>query len=290
MPKIKSVGKVILLVLLSLTLLSTSVYANQPGFNQSEDKAEYFRGLVSKESDAKVRSSIENTIKLHKEMDQQVLKSLQSKTNSNKKPSQTNIAPLATTDTSVLLGSPFTLGYATEGASGGENVIGISSYNSTFATSSNESLVKCSSWAYGDATAWAWNGRRFDVLAGTQISQTAYFQVNGNYAASCTATGPSYASYALDFKLYDATTQQWVATNGITVGGAGGGSEGAQSQKTLLGPYSKNIFSATLQAGHEYVALLQAESTATNILGTAQANGYDLPTYYADWDTINVSY
>lgn len=91
--------------------------------------------------------------------------------------------------------------------------------------------------------------------------------------------------------MYDATIGQYVTTTNITVVGAGGGSEGSQSQKTPMGPYTKNnIFSATLQAGHEYVALLLAEGTATDILGTAQTDGHNLPTFYANWGTFTVRY
>lgn len=287
---LKYVIKVIILTLLPLALLGTPVYANQPISNQPKDQIEYFNGVLSNEPDAEMRNNIKKTLKLYQEMDQSVLKSLQSKPSSKIIPSpKTGIAPL-TSNTNITLGTPYTFGYATEGDWGGANVTGISSYSANYNLNNNESLVKCNDWGYGDADAWAWNGRRFDVSAGTQQSQTAYFNVNGNYAASLTATGATaYASYSLDFKLYDATIGQYVATNNITVVGAASSSEGGQSQKTPMGPYNKT-FSATLQAGHEYVALLLAEGTATNVLGTAQTDGYNPPTFYADWGSYTISF
>lgn len=234
-------------------------------------------------------NSLQRLLELRKQTEKEIMKSLkEADAEAHASQKITSESLITIESTNVSLGIDAWFAYSTEGKYGGSES-GTGTYLSTYDLSTNRNLVKATSWGIGTGDGWAWTGRRFYVDGPSGTSQTAYFTVDGYYKAYLNAMGGEslVASYGLDLRLYDATTGQWVGSGNIANEMVNGSAD-----TPTFDLNKSNIFSYSLQAGHEYVVLMLAEA-GTNALFSAycEANSYDTSlNEYSDWYYIEITF
>ena len=243
---------------------------------------EYLQQKLSSETtNPAERKALKKVWGLRQITEQQVLQSLRD--SSAKSSSVSDIGILSTTH--ISLGSDYTFLYAGEGKNGGTKT-GVGNYTTSYDLSNCRNLVGSWTVGAGQASGWAWTGRRFYIDGSG--SQTATFSVDGYYAAMLHAVGSSSNSIMdLRLRLYDATDGQWVEEGTVSFK--------IEIDKTMshVENYTRdNIVQATLEGGHEYVILLEFEGTVTAIAGylaEVESGRPDL-LFYSDWASIDLDF
>jgi len=240
--------------------------------------------LSSDKLDQAQQESLEKVVELRKITEQQVLESLMEATAEAAAASAGDVGTLDVS-TDIPLGTDYTFFFASEGKDGG-SATGFADYTTSYDLDNQRNLVGSWSSGAGQGSGWAWTGRRFTIDGSG--SQTAYFSVNGYYAAMLSSFGQgSNAIMYLRLRLYDATEEQWVDEGTVAL------ETEIDSSMTHSDNYSKNnLIQATLEGGHEYVILLQFEGVSTSIAGflaEVESGRPDL-SYYSDWTYIELNF
>ncbi|AOT71353.1 hypothetical protein [Geosporobacter ferrireducens] len=300
MKKIKLLVSLGLVLVLILSIVPT--YANEKGETEEKSTIEILEeNLATEDFSEDEKNVINEMIKAKKETEKQVLESLKvadkeakEKIKKNKKylideetaRKQEALGFLETSASSTItlsLGNPFTFTYAAEGKNGGSKTGVVTTYGSSYDLNKARNLTNSETVGTGNATGWAWTGRRF-IISGTG-SKTAYFSIEGDYIGYLLSGGRGNVSQlSNEFRLYNATTQSWVSTKNITLD-----TVTMENESSLVGTFNKsNLITATLQAGHEYVILMQTDAYTYSTLGTSIANIKD--SHYSQWKSVKLTY
>ncbi|BCV22157.1 hypothetical protein [Moorella sp. Hama-1] len=263
---------VIILILTYLFSATLPAQANDNFIKQPKNFSEELKQKISACKNNKEKELLKRTLKMHEITDAEVKVSIRQYMANKPKPDITLEG-----DVDVYLGRDCNFYAASAGNHGGSG-----NYYANFNTSNNRNLVGC--WSIGtSSSAWAWVGKSFRVN-GTG-SQVAFFSIEGYYGAFLQSADYGASTGGIDFKLYDYTADTWVDSAQVAFLYA----PASGDANVYNVNYSKpNAFQATLQAGHEYLVLLQTEGY-THLTGTFDSY-HETSGEYSDWYRIKVDF